>query len=103
VTSTQPTLLVIHGRRDGADYEALEQVYHDKLEAQNMLETAIARERALIFAQGEAEGIAKGKAEGIAEGKAEGIAEGEAIGSANFLISLLEKRFGSLTPEQQLV
>ncbi|MDY6993623.1 MAG: Rpn family recombination-promoting nuclease/putative transposase, partial [Pseudomonadota bacterium] len=81
--------LVVHGRRDGADYDALEQVYHDKLEAQNMLETAIARERALIFAQGEAEGIAKGKA------------EGEAIGSANFLISLLEKRFGSLTPEQQ--
>ena len=82
-------LLVVHGRRDSEDYEALEQVYSDKMEAKKMLEIAIAQEQQMIFAQGKAQGWLEGKA------------EGELLGKANLLISMLEKRFGSLMPVQK--
>ena len=88
---------VEHNRLETVDYDVLEQVYQDKMEAKQMLETAIAKERERIFAQGKIEG----KAEGKAEGKTEGKAEGEVIGTANVLISLLEKRFNPLTPTQK--
>jgi predicted transposase/invertase (TIGR01784 family) len=89
--------LVVHGRKEGADYAVLEQVYTNKTEAKKMLETAIAKEQARIFAQGEA----KGRIEGKAEGEAKGRAEGEAKGKADLLISLLEVRFSALTQTQK--
>ncbi|MDY6992804.1 MAG: Rpn family recombination-promoting nuclease/putative transposase [Pseudomonadota bacterium] len=81
--------LVVHGRREPVDYEALEQVYTQKTEAKQMLETAIAQEREKFFAQGRA------------EGEAQGWAKGQAYGRAELLIALLEKRFSALTPEQK--
>ncbi|MDY6992226.1 MAG: DUF4351 domain-containing protein [Pseudomonadota bacterium] len=73
--------LVVHGRRESIDYEALERVYTRKTEVKNMLETAIAQEREKYFAQGEA--------------------QGEVQGQAKLFIALLEKRFSPLTPEQK--
>ena len=81
--------LVVHGRREAADYDALEQVYSDKVEAKQMLETAIAKERERILAQGKA------------QGEVEGWIKGKAQGQAEFLIALLERRFSSLTPMQK--
>jgi len=77
--------LVVHGRREAVDYQALEQVYTEKTEVKQMLETAIAQEREKFFAQGKAEGRVEGKTEGQAE----------------LLIALLEKRFSPLTPAQK--
>lgn len=93
--------LVVHERREAADYEALEQVYRNKVEAKQMLETAIAKEREKIFAQGEVEGWTKGKAQGEIEGWTKGKAEGKVEGKAELLISLLEMRFNPLTPAQK--
>ena len=73
--------LVVHKRGDPLDYDALERVYKDKEEAKQMLETAIAKERERIFAQGKAEGQVEGR--------------------ADLLISLLERRFKPLTPAQK--
>jgi len=89
--------LVVHGRREQIDYEALEQVYTQKTEVKQMLETAIAQEREKFFAQGEAQGHAKGRA----EGEAQGWAKGQAYGRAELFIVLLEKRFSALTSEQK--
>jgi flagellar biosynthesis/type III secretory pathway protein FliH len=73
--------LVVHGRHEAMDYEELEQVYQSQVEAKQMIETAIAKERQQIFEQG----------------KAQGWIEGEATGKANLLIALLEMRFGPLS------
>ena len=73
--------LVVHGHKKIEDYEALERVYTSKTEAKKMLETAIAKEREKVFAQGEAKGRAEGK--------------------ADLLISMLEMRFNPLTPAQK--
>jgi len=101
--------LVVHGRREAVDYEALEHIYTQKTEAKQMLETAIAQQREQFLAQGRAQGRAEGRVEGRAEGRVEGRAEGRiegetlgrAKGQADLLIALLEKRFGVLTPQQQ--
>jgi hypothetical protein len=77
--------LVVHGRQEAMDYEELEQVYQSQVEAKQMIETAIAKERQQIFEQGKAQGWIEGKA------------EGEAAGKANLLIALLERRFGPLS------
>jgi predicted transposase/invertase (TIGR01784 family) len=69
--------LVVHGRRETEDYEVLEQVYRDKVEAKQMLETAIAKAREQIFAQGKVEG------------------------QADLLVALLEMRFNPLTFAQK--
>lgn len=71
------------------DYEELEQIYQSQVEAKQMIETAIAKERQQIFEQGKAQGWIEGKA------------EGEAAGKANVLIALLEMRFGPLSEEHK--
>ena len=79
----------MHGRREAADYEVLKPVYSDKMEAKQMLETAIAKEQERVFAQGKA------------QGEVEGWSKGKAEGQADLLISLLEKCFSPLTPVQK--
>ena len=88
---------VEHKHLEAVDYEALEQIYHSKVEAKQMLETAIAKEREKIFSQGRIEGKAEGEIEGWTKGRAEGKVEGK----AELLIALLEKRFKPLTPKQK--
>lgn len=53
------------------------------------------QDRAKAIEEGKREGLQEGKREGLREGKREGLQEGE----ANLLMRLLNRRFGSISPE----
>ncbi|WP_062148008.1 DUF4351 domain-containing protein [Beggiatoa leptomitoformis] len=101
--------LVVHNRRNLEDYQVLETIYHDKLEAKTMLEHAMDKERQQAFVLGKIEGIEEGilkgkmegKIEGKMEGKIEGKMEGKMEGKAELLITLLEAHYGQLTDMQR--
>ncbi|BAP56903.1 hypothetical protein THII_2606 [Thioploca ingrica] len=93
--------LVVHGRREAIDYEELGQIYQSQVEAKQMIETAIAKERQQIFEQGKTAGWIEGEAAGLAKGEAAGWTKGKTEGRVEFLMTLLETRFGPLNSAQQ--
>jgi predicted transposase YdaD len=51
------------------------------------------------FDQGKAEGLTEGRTEGLSKGLTKGLTKGRIEGGAKILVSLLEKRFGSVSPQ----
>ena len=49
--------------------------------------------------RGKAEGLTQGRTEGRTEGLTKGLSQGHIEAEAKILVSLLEKRFGSLPPQ----
>ena len=60
--------LVVHGRRDQLDYQALEQVYATQEEVTTMLETAIEQQRQTWLLQGLQQGLQQGLEQGFRRG-----------------------------------
>ena len=64
----------------------------DQLLYSSYLAPAVEARERTAARRGKAEGVAQGKAEGVAQGKAEGVAQGK----AEAVLSILERRLGSL-------
>jgi len=76
----------------------------DELEAYDHYWDAVSTERTLItgfYQSGRQKGRAEGRQEGRAEGRQEGRAEGRQEGERAVLLRLLQRRFGSLSDDDQ--
>ncbi|EIJ43419.1 hypothetical protein BegalDRAFT_2576 [Beggiatoa alba B18LD] len=97
--------LVVHGKREIQDYQILETIYHDKLEAEMTLTQAMDQERQISFnlgrQEGELIGIEKGELIGIQKGEKIGIEKGVKQAKTETLTQLLTHRFKPLSDEQK--